>query len=187
MDEYLRFVGGGTENYGMWIERTFGIPKATFDARYTSTLIDLLRTDPPPVMAGADAFVRAVLRREVPVAVASMSKRPWVEATLDAIGMRSLFPLVITQDEVSQPKPDPEIYLQAASLLGVPPEACIAIEDSAHGVGAAAAAGMWVVQLRQGAFTSDPQPGAHAVIESFREFDLGWLEDRHPWGHIRRD
>ncbi|MQC47949.1 MAG: HAD family phosphatase [Chloroflexi bacterium] len=183
-EDYARFIGGGTENYGDWIERTFGVPKVTFYERYDSTLVERLRTGPPPLMAGADALVRAILRREVPVAVASMSKRAWVEPTLDAIGMRDLFPLVVTHDEVSQPKPDPEIYLQAASLLGVPPEACLAVEDSEHGVASAAAAGMWVVQLRQAAIASDPQPGAHIVIESFRDFDLGWLEG--DWPGVRR-
>src|SRR5690606_13058541 len=121
-----------------------------------------------------------ILRRDVPVAVASMSKRAWVEPTLDAIGMRDLFPLVVTHDEVGNPKPDPEVYLQAAALLGVAPEECIAVEDSAHGIASAAAAGMWVVQLRQSTIASEPHPAAHAVIDSFRDFDLRWVEGNQP-------
>ncbi len=180
LDEYLGFVGGGWPEYLAWIESRFGIPGTEFEARYTTSIVAALREGPPPLMPGADALVRAILRREVPIAVASMSKRAWVEPTLDAIGMRDLFPLVVTHDEVSQPKPDPEIYLQAASLLGVSPQACIAVEDSMHGVASAAAAGMWVVQLRQAAIAADPQPGAHVVIDSFREFNLGWLEGDWP-------
>jgi beta-phosphoglucomutase len=179
-EDYIPFVGGGTESYGTWIERTYGIPKDSFYERYTPALVDLLRSGPSPMMPGADAVVRAVLRRDLLAAVASMSKRAWVEPTLDAIGLRPLFPLVVTLDEVTQPKPDPEIYLQTASLLGVPPEACIAVEDSAHGVASAAAAGMWVVQLRQATIAADPQPGAHVVIDAFRDFDLTWLEGRRP-------
>lgn len=179
-EDYEPFIGGGAEDYGGWIESTYGISKDIFRTRYTAEFVNALQSVPPPLMPGADAVVRAVLRREVPVAVASMSKRAWVEPTLDAIGMRALFSLVVTHDEVSQPKPDPEIYLQAASLLGVPPERCIAVEDSRHGVASAAAAGMWVVQLRQATMAADPQPGAHAVIDSFREFNLGWLEGKQP-------
>ncbi len=176
LDDYLKFVGSGWDEYVAWIEATFGITRAAFEAQYTPAIVELLRFGPSPLMPGADALVRAIGRREVPVAVASMSKREWVEPTLTAIGMDGLFKLVVTHDEVSRPKPDPEIYLQAASLLGVAPEACIAVEDSARGVASAAAAGMRVVQLRQTALPTDPQPGAHAVIESFRDLDLRWLE-----------
>jgi len=178
LDEYFQFVGGGWIHYAEWIEHTYGIPRDDFDARYTQVFVETLRFGPTPTMAGADAVVRAVVRRNLQVAVASMSKREWVEPTLDAIGLRDLFPLVVTLDDIERPKPDPEIYLHAASLLGVAPEACIAVEDSVHGVASAASAGMRVVQIRQATIPSDPQPGADVVIESFREFDLGWLEGR---------
>ncbi|MGE3960833.1 MAG: HAD family hydrolase [Dehalococcoidia bacterium] len=176
--QYVQFVGGGWDPYVDWIEVTYGIPRGEFDARYTPAIVEALRFGPSPAMTGADALVRAVIRRDLRLAVASMSKREWVEPTLDAIGLRALFPLVVTLDDVLQPKPDPEIYLHTAALLGVAPEACLAVEDSAHGVASAAAAGMRVVQVRQASIPSAPQPGAHAVIESFRDFDLGWLEGR---------
>ncbi|MEX2372685.1 MAG: HAD family phosphatase, partial [Dehalococcoidia bacterium] len=179
-EEYLRFVGGGNESFGAWIERTYTLPRAEFDERYTAAFLECLRTGPSAAMDGADAVVRAVLRRGLRVAVASMSRPVWVEATLRAVGLRDLVPLVVTAEEVERPKPAPDIYLHTAALLGVEPGACIAIEDSVHGVAAAVAAGMWVVQTRQGSIPADPQPGADEVIESFAEFDLAWLEDRPP-------
>src|SRR5690606_1132427 len=144
-----------------WIEVTYGIPGEEFSERYTSAILEALRFGPSPAMAGADAVVRAVVRRDLRIAVASMSKLEWVEPTLEAIGLRELFPLVVTLDDIENPKPDPEIYLHAAALLGVAPEACLAVEDSVHGVASAAAAGMRVVQLRQASIPSAPQPGAH--------------------------
>jgi len=176
LEEYAQFIGGGWQPYVSWIEVTYGIPVAEFDARYTPAIVEALRFGPSPAMTGADALVRAVVRRDLRVAVASMSKREWVEPTLEAIGLRALFPLVVTLDDIERPKPDPEIYLHAAALLGVAPEACIAVEDSVHGVASAAAAGMRVVQVRQASLPSDPQPGAHAVIDSFLDFDLAWLD-----------
>ncbi len=180
MDEYLRFVGGGWEPYVEWIEATFGIPGAEFDARYTPAIVEALRNGPSPAMRGADALVKAVLRRDLRVAVASMSKRAWVEPTLEAIGLDDIISVVATLEDAEHAKPHPDIYLHTAALLGVEPQHCLAVEDSVHGVAAAAAAGMWVVQTRQASIPADPQPGAHVVIQSFAEFDLGWLEDRPP-------
>lgn len=175
-EEYVRFVGGGEESYTDWIERTYGMPRAEFNARYSVFLLERLRHGPPPVMDGADALVRAVHRRGLRVAVASMSRRDWVEATLEAIGLTNLIPLVVTRQDVAEPKPSPDIYLLTAQLLGVEPHACIAVEDSVHGVASAAAAGMRVVQSRQATIAAAPQPGAHAVISSLTAFDVGWLD-----------
>lgn len=178
MDQYERFVGGSFEDYGRWIETTYGIPSSDFQSRYTDTIVELLRFGPSPAMAGADAIVRAVHRRGLRVAVASMSEPPWVAATLQATGLTELIPLVVTAVEVEHPKPHPDIYLHTAALLGVDPASCLAVEDSVHGVAAAVAAGMVVVQTRQGFLAPPPQPGVHAVIDSWAQFDLRWLEGR---------
>ncbi|MCK9487033.1 MAG: HAD family phosphatase [Dehalococcoidia bacterium] len=179
LEQYARFVGGGADSYTEWIERTYSIPRPVFRERYTDTLVDLLRSGPTPAMRGADAVVRAIHRRGLRLAVASMSRPAWVQATLAATGLTDLFPLVVTGEEVQHPKPHPDIYLHTAALLGVEPHHCLAVEDSAHGVAAAAAAGMWVIQTRQASiFAATPQPGAHAVIDTFAAFDLGWLEGR---------
>ena len=175
-DEYLGFVGSGPDEFGAHIESRYGVSSEVFYPRYTDMLVELLATGPAPAMDGADAIVRAVHRRGLRVAVASMSRRPWVDATLAAIGLTDLIPLIVTGEEVEFGKPAPDIYLLTASLLGVEPAACLVVEDSANGVAAAAAAGMWVVQTRQGAIPAEPQPAAHAVIDAFAAFDLRWLE-----------
>jgi HAD superfamily hydrolase (TIGR01509 family) len=178
IEDYERFVGGSFEDYSDWIEATYRVPKADFRARYTETIVDLLRFGPSPAMPGADAIVRAVHRRGLRVAVASMSEPPWVTATLRATGLTDLIPLVVTGVEVEHAKPHPEIYLHTAALLGVDPAACIAVEDSVNGTASAVAAGMIVVQTRQGFLAPPRQPGVHAVIESWAQFDLRWLEGR---------
>ena len=54
---------------------------------------------------------------------------------------------MVTRDDAARGKPAPDIFLRAAALLGVAPERCLAVEDSAHGVAAAHAAGMGVVMV----------------------------------------
>lgn len=79
------------------------------------------------------------------VAVASGGEREHVWDTLRIIGMEEFFPVVVTKDDVSRSKPDPETFLLTARLLGANPQRCLVFEDSELGVQAAQAAGMdWV-------------------------------------------
>jgi len=64
---------------------------------------------------------------------------------------------------------------QAAEKLGVPPDECIAVEDTLTGVTSARAAGMYVVQVRAAATALPPIEEADAVIESYAEFDFAPL------------
>jgi 16S rRNA pseudouridine516 synthase len=82
----------------------------------------------------------------------STSARPLLERT----GIRSLFSVVITGDEVQQGKPHPDIYLLAAKKLGISPEACLVIEDSLAGIAAGKAANMRVVAIPDSRFV-DPR------------------------------
>jgi HAD superfamily hydrolase (TIGR01509 family) len=82
-----------------------------------------------------------------PLGVASSSNRPVIEAFLDSAGVRELFAATVSSEEVGRGKPAPDVFLEAARRLGVPPERCAAIEDSANGIRAAKAAGMHVVAV----------------------------------------
>merc|ERR1711884_802022 len=89
------------------------------------------------------------------VAVVSESDRVGLERKLDngvvansgAVASLDDFDLILSGDDVTNRKPDPEIYLVAAERLGVPPESCIVVEDSARGVLAGKQAGMRVVAV----------------------------------------
>ena len=82
----------------------------------------------------------------------SASARPFLERT----GIRSLFSVVVTGDEVQQGKPHPDIYLRAAKKLGISPEACLVIEDALAGIAAAKAANMRVAAIPDRRFV-DPR------------------------------
>jgi beta-phosphoglucomutase-like phosphatase (HAD superfamily) len=83
-----------------------------------------------------------------PMAVASGGARAMVEATLDAIGLRALFDVVVTVDDVVRGKPAPDLFLLAACRLGVSPEGCVVYEDSDEGLEAARLAGMRSIDVR---------------------------------------
>src|SRR6476660_2127798 len=92
------------------------------------------------------------LQLAVATSSVSASARPLLERT----GIRSLFSVVITGDEVQQGKPYPDIYLRAAKKLGISPEACLVIEDSLAGIAAGKGANMRVAAIPDTRFV-DPR------------------------------
>ena len=88
------------------------------------------------------AAVALELADKSPLAVASGGCRQNVHTTLEAIGLKQIFQVIITHEDVVQSKPSPEIFLLAASRLGVEAEDCLVYEDSVTGIEAAKAAGM---------------------------------------------
>jgi beta-phosphoglucomutase-like phosphatase (HAD superfamily) len=87
-----------------------------------------------------------------------------VEATLARFGVRERFDAVVTGDCVAHPKPAPDIFLEAARRLGVPPEGCVVLEDSLAGVRAARAAGMRVIAVPEGSPSAEMTAQADAVV-----------------------
>ncbi|HRW17230.1 MAG TPA: HAD family phosphatase [Dermatophilaceae bacterium] len=93
-----------------------------------------------PWRPGALELLRELRALGVPTALVTMSYRSLTDL-LEAALPEPLFDVVVTGDEVSRGKPDPEPYLRAAELLDADPAACVAIEDSETGVRSAVAAG----------------------------------------------
>lgn len=80
-------------------------------------------------------------------ALATMSYRKEALHAIEALGLGPSLDLVLSREDVRNPKPDPEIYAMAAAKLDVPPHEFIALEDSPNGVRAAVAAGMNVIAI----------------------------------------
>jgi HAD superfamily hydrolase (TIGR01509 family) len=97
-----------------------------------------------PLLEGAVEAVRS-LAVSYPLAVASSSNRPLIDAVLATAGITECFVVTVSSEEVPRGKPSPDVYLEAARRLGVPAGDCAAIEDSANGIRAANAAGMVVI------------------------------------------
>lgn len=95
-------------------------------------------------MPGAEELVRE-LHGKVPIGVASNSPGGMVREALEKSGLGGAFEVVLGSDDVSRPKPDPELYRTACERLGAEPKHSVALEDSPPGVEAAKAAGMYVV------------------------------------------
>jgi HAD superfamily hydrolase (TIGR01509 family) len=94
-----------------------------------------------PLKPGTLALLDGLAAANCTMAIVTSSSRHGAERNLTLAGIRDRFDTILTLDDVTHGKPDPELYLKAAAHLGVTPKACIAVEDSNHGVAAAYAAG----------------------------------------------
>ena len=130
-----------------------------------------------PVKPHAEAMLAWLGRRDVPVALVTSTARAKTELLLGRCGLAGFFAAIVCGDEVGRGKPAPDIYVEAATRLGVEPAAAIALEDSASGVRAAFAAGARVIQV----VDLVPPDGdllalGHEVVHSLAELagHLGW-------------
>jgi LacI family transcriptional regulator len=108
---------------------------------------NLIERNPPVPLPGVRETIEMLLERGVPLALASSSDRAEIELCLHSAGLAPYFTVRASGDEVAEGKPAPDIYRLACGRLGVESGDCVAVEDSPHGVAAALAAGMHVVQI----------------------------------------
>ena len=123
-----------------------------------------------PLKTGALPLLQALRAAGIPCAVASSSNVDEIRHRLGHVDVLKYFRSIAGGNEVTHGKPDPALYLLAAARLGVPPEDCIAFEDSENGARAAQSAGVRVVivpDLRHP--PDDVAARAHGVIGSLAE------------------
>jgi HAD superfamily hydrolase (TIGR01509 family) len=110
-----------------------------------SDIAERVRRHAVPVRPGARELLAAVAQAGLPSALVTSSERRFMNAVLAATGLR--FDVLVCAEDVTATKPDPEPYLLAAKLVGVPPGDCFALEDSPNGVASAQSAGCRVIAV----------------------------------------
>lgn len=116
-------------------------------------------------MPGAIELVDA-LRGRVPIGVATNAPRELAKLSLRKVGLEGAFDVVVGVDDVSNPKPDPEVYLAACERLGAEPSLSVGFEDSPSGSKAARAAGLYVIGVPS---FSDDELDADEVVNSLED------------------
>lgn len=132
-----------------------------------------------PVMQPAKGLIdllKALKAQSVKVAVGSSAPRVNVDFVLERCGIAEYFDAIACGDEISHSKPDPEVYLLAASKLGVDPADCLVFEDAHVGIEAARKAGMWVVAVAS-TFPREQLKDRDLLIDHFSGLRVSDLED----------
>lgn len=147
LDDQRAVMGANSRQWAVLMRDRLNLghldPHAIVDA-VVAGVVDCYRTRPAPIIDGAPDVVRRIGASRA-VAIASSAHRAVIDAAIDALGLHGVLDAVVSSDEVAHGKPAPDVYLLAASRLGVPPERCMVVEDSANGVRAGRAAGMFTV------------------------------------------
>jgi putative hydrolase of the HAD superfamily len=98
-------------------------------------------------MPGVAASLEALANRGIPAAVVSSSSHNWVDGWIAKLGLTDSFATTVCRGDAPRIKPAPDLYLEAARRLGLPPGECLVIEDSVNGIRAATAAGMPTIAI----------------------------------------
>lgn len=96
-------------------------------------------------LPGVHEFLLRLQAAAVPCCVGSSTHRANIDTSIELLGFEGLFGGIVTAEDVSMGKPDPEVFLKAAAKTGCAPKNCIVFEDAMAGIQAARAGGMKVV------------------------------------------
>lgn len=186
-------IGGGKERMTAYFNKT-GWPEkspkgeeerkefiASLHKRKTELFMALIEKKLLPLRPGVGKLIDQALQKGVKVAVCSTSNEKAVSAIVSCLlgPQRAEKIKIFAGDVVPRKKPDPAIYVLAASTLGVDPSSCVVVEDSAIGLAAAKAAGMKCIVTKSGYTADEDFLNADAVFDCIGDppeerFDLSF-------------
>ncbi|MFT8674859.1 MAG: HAD family phosphatase [Acetobacter sp.] len=173
-----RMIGVPADGCRKLVRDTYGadFPLERFFEQQEVRLRDFVDTGRLALKNGVLPLLDLLDRRGLPRAIATSSSRYRAEHHLRLVGLDTRFDAIVTRDDVSRGKPDPEPYLKAAKAIGVAPHACLALEDSHSGAMAAHAAGIRVIVVPDLLEpTPDVRARALAIVQDLHAVRT-WLE-----------
>lgn len=175
--ENEQFIGRNEEYCATKIIKMFGIPllPKEYIGRRKENLSKIISSKGSPI-EGAHTLLTSLQKHNYRLALASSSDRSIIGVTLEKLDMVDCFPIIVSGDQVTHAKPDPEIFLEAAKKLSIPPNSCVVIEDSMNGVLAAKAAGMQCIAIITEFTKHLDLSKADVVVESLQKIDVVLIE-----------
>ncbi|MBD5340073.1 MAG: HAD family phosphatase [Bacteroides sp.] len=123
-------------------------------------------------LPGAKEFIEWLISENIPRALVTSSDNEKMAHLREQLPeLESMMTTIVTADKISKSKPDPEGYLLAAKLIGIPPQHCAVVEDSLQGVKAGRASGAFVIGMEGTLPAETIAPYSDIVISNFKELD----------------
>ena len=156
-----------------YIMREYGLDRTPDKiAAGVNTAMEEFYRNEIPMKDGAAEAIRKLAEMHIPMAIASVTDRALVKAALDRFGLADLIACVVTTDDVGVGKQEPDIYLQAAKMIGSAPENTLVFEDALHALRTAKKAGFRTVGVYDAASAGEQEEirrESRFYIRSFRE------------------
>ena len=147
-----------------------GVDFNEFQIMWTLKHEEIVGDDAMPLMDGARELLDLIQQLDIPRAVATSTRSAQALDRLEKADLLHYFEFVVGGDQVTNSKPDPEIYLAATQKLGCNPTSCLAFEDSENGVRAALGAGLRVIQVPDlVAPSANVRALGHTILASLRD------------------
>ena len=108
---------------------------------------EIAQSDGISIGEGAREFLTLIQQKKIRSVVGSSAERANIELAIQQHKLEDFFEGIIASEDVSMGKPNPEVFLKAANVLGLPPSECLVIEDSPHGIEAGQRGGMKTLAL----------------------------------------
>ena len=161
-----------------YLEAEYGtaISREEFIDRFNAAAEEIY-TERVSLLDGLPALLADLDARGVPTALVSSSPHDWIDMVLERFTLADSFDRVVSADDIdAASKPEPDVFEYAAGELGVAATDCVAVEDSANGIEAAARAEMTVVAYRIDAHGNIDRSPADEVVDSPAELRDAVLE-----------
>jgi HAD superfamily hydrolase (TIGR01509 family) len=173
-DDWARHIGtiNGFDPYGTLCARATRPVPAEDALRASKRGREAELVAAEPLRPGVLAWLDEAAALELGIGIASSSPTHWIDGHLTRLDIATRFAVVTCCDDDRPPKPAPDVYLAACEALGVSPSAALAVEDSAHGVAAAKAAGLWCVAVPNPLTKSLDFSAADVLLESLADASL---------------
>jgi len=148
-------------------------------ARESEEIFTVMLADRLAPMPGLYELLDVIEQRGLPKGVATSSPRRYMQSILGRFDLIPRFDVILTAEDVTKGKPEPEIYLTAAARLGVEPQEMLVLEDSEAGTRAAHAAGAHIISIPHEFSAAQDFSVARAIALSLTDpVILGLLEER---------
>ncbi|WP_045462261.1 HAD family hydrolase [Vibrio hyugaensis] len=173
-DVYLSIIGRNAAGIEVIFRKAYGEDLDRLHKEWRTRYDAVVKHQAIPVKDGVIELLEWLKEKGIPTAVATSTAKEVAQKKLELAGLSKYFDNLTTGCEVSHGKPDPEIYLLAASRLNIDPSKCLAFEDSNNGVRSSVAANMVTFQIPD---LVDPceevRAFGHAIVPSLHDVLAG--------------
>jgi HAD superfamily hydrolase (TIGR01509 family) len=162
--KFMRFTGAIDLAFDPWKAFGSAAPRSELEAGKSRINHELLEQQ--KIMPGVVELIDEIRQRGLQTAVASNSSREHVEGYLKRLGLFEKFEFICCRTDGTPPKPAPDLYLGVLEKLKVRGDEALALEDSATGIAAAHAAGLWCVAVPNESTCGQDFALAHLRLDS---------------------